>query len=166
MFEQGLGEKSIYLVDGNIGNALGENFDGDVLEGIKGTLPSAELTDEFKEQLLEVDPDLQDFSYGPETYDAVIITALAAEQAGTDNPPDIAAEINDVTREGKVCETFLECKELIQAGEDIDYDGVGGPYEFIDAGEPSAASFAILQYGAGNTIDDSLTEFRTAALPE
>ena len=26
LFEQGMGDKNIYLVDGNIGNALGENF--------------------------------------------------------------------------------------------------------------------------------------------
>ena len=164
MFEQGLDEKAIYLVDGNIGNALGENFTGDVLEGIKGTLPSAELGDDFKDLLLEVDPDLEDFSYSAETYDAVVITALAAAVAGTDDPVAVAAEINGVTKEGTKCTSFEECKELAEAGEDIDYDGYGGPYEFGDAGEPNAASFAILQYGPGNTIDDSLTEYRQAEI--
>jgi hypothetical protein len=37
---------------------------------------------------------------------------------------------------------------LIRGGTtDIDYDGVGGPYEFIDAGEPSAASYQIVTLG-------------------
>ena len=52
LFEQGFtpDEKQIYLVDGNIGNALGEDFaEPGVLAGIKGTLPAAELTDDFRQ---------------------------------------------------------------------------------------------------------------------
>ncbi len=171
LFEAGFTQasgKNIYLVDGNVGNALGENFADSpgVLEGVRGTLPSAELTDEFRERLLEVDPALEDFSYGPETYDAVVITALAAEVAGTDDPVAIAGEINGVTRDGTTCTTFEECRDLVADGEDIDYDGVGGPYTFGDSGEPTEASFAILQYGPDNSIDDSLTEFQFAAIEE
>lgn len=170
LFEAGFtqGDKNIYLVDGNVGNALGENFadNAGILEGIRGTLPAAEITDDFKDRLLEVDPGLEDFSYAPESYDAVVIIALAAEAAGTDDPVAIAAKINGVTRDGTTCTTFEECKALIGEGEDIDYDGVGGPYTFSDAGEPTEASFAILQYGADNQIDDSLTEYQFAAIEE
>jgi ABC-type branched-subunit amino acid transport system substrate-binding protein len=170
LFEAGYtqGEHDIYLVDGNIGNATGDNFADNpgILEGIRGTLPSAELTSDFQDRLLEVDPDLEDFSYGPETYDAVVIMALAAEVAGTDNAVDVAAEINGVTRDGTVCTTFAECRDFIADGEDIDYDGVGGPYTFGDSGEPSEASFAILQYGPDNQIDPDLTEYQFAAIEE
>ena len=170
LFEAGYtqGDKDIYLVDGNVGNALGENFADNpgILEGVRGTLPSAELSEDLRGRLLEVDPELQDFSYGPETYDAVVITALAAEVAGTDDPVAIAAEINGVTRDGTTCTTFEECRDLVADGEDIDYDGAGGPYTFGDAGEPTEASFAILQYGPDNQIDDSLTEYQFAAIEE
>jgi len=170
LFEAGYtqGDKNIYLVDGNVGNALGENFadNAGILEGIRGTLPAAEITDDFRERLLEVNPGLEDFSYAPESYDAVVIIALAAEAAGTDDPVAIAAEINGVTRDGTTCTSYDECKALIGEGEDIDYDGVGGPYTFSDAGEPTEASFAILQYGADNQIDDSLTEYQFAAIEE
>jgi branched-chain amino acid transport system substrate-binding protein len=170
LFEAGFtqGDKDIYLVDGNVGNALGENFADSpgILEGVRGTLPSAELSEDLRERLLEVDPALEDFSYGPETYDAVIITALAAEVAGTDDPVSIAAEINGVTRDGTTCTTFAECRDLVADGEDIDYDGAGGPYTFGEAGEPTEASFAILQYGADNQIDDSLTAYEFAAIEE
>jgi len=155
----------LFLVDGNVGNALGENFPDGELEGVQGTLPSAEVSDDFRERMLEVDPDLIDFTYGPETYDAIVITALAAAQACSDDPREVAAQINDVTRpEGTVCTTFAECAELIADGEAIDYDGVGGPYTFSDAGEPTEASFAIQQYGPDSQIDDSLTQFRFAAI--
>ncbi len=167
LFEQGFtpDEKQIYLVDGNVGNALGEDFtDPGTLVGIKGTLPAAELTDEFRARLLETDPELIDFSYGPETYDAVIITALATIAADTDDPAAIAAQINGVTRDGEACETFEDCVALLEDGEDIDYNGPSGPQEFSQPGEPTAASFAVLSYGEDNQIDDDLTEFKEASL--
>ncbi len=158
--------KNIYLVDGNIGNALGEKFDEPgVLAGIKGTLPAAELTDDFKDRLLAVDSGLTDFAYGPETYDATVIMALAAEAAGSDDPAQIAAHINGVTRDGETCTSFADCKALIADGTDIDYDGPSGPQAFGPAGEPTEASFAILSYATdSNTIDDALTEYRFASL--
>lgn len=167
LFEAGVdpAETKIYLVDGNIGNALGKNFtEAGTLSGIAGTLPAAEITADFRARLLEQDPDLIDFSYGPETYDAVMIIALAAEIAGTDDPAKVAAEINGVTRDGTKCTTFAECKALIGDGEDIDYDGPSGPQTFGPAGEPTEASFAILRYGEDNQIDDDLTEYQFAKL--
>jgi ABC-type branched-subunit amino acid transport system substrate-binding protein len=167
LFEQGFtpDAKQIYLVDGNIGNALGEDFaEPGTLVGIKGTLPAAELTEDFRERLLETDPDLTDFSYGPETYDAVIITALAAVAAESDDPAVIATQINGVTRDGEACETYEDCLALLEDGEDIDYNGPSGPQEFSQPGEPTAASFAIMSYGDDNQIDDEATEFRQASL--
>jgi len=167
LFEQGFtpDAKQIYLVDGNIGNALGEDFsEPGTLVGIKGTLPAAELTDDFRERLLEVDPDLVDFSYSAETYDAVIIAALAAIAAETDDPAVVATQINGVTRDGEACETFEDCVALLEDGEDIDYNGPSGPQEFSQPGEPTAASFAIMSYGDDNQIDDEATEFRQASL--
>ena len=153
MFEQGLtpDAKQIYLVDGNVGNALGEQVDAS-MEGIKGTLPGSVASDEFQDRLLEVDPDLQDYSYAGETYDAVIVSALAAEVAGSDEGTAVGAEIPGVTREGTKCTTFEECKQLIEDGEDIDYDGQSGPIEMDDAGDPQQANFQILIYDAENTV--------------
>ncbi|MFP5321710.1 MAG: ABC transporter substrate-binding protein, partial [Acidimicrobiia bacterium] len=165
LFEAGFtpDQKGIYLVDGNVGNALGEQVQASLV-GVKGTLPAAEITDEFRQRLLTVDPELQDFSYAPETYDAVVITALAAVAAGSDDAVQVADHIVQVTKDGEKCTTFAECKEMLDAGTDIDYDGPSGPQTFTDAGEPSEASFAILSYGEGNTIDDSQTEYRFAQL--
>ena len=168
LFEQGFtpDEKMIYLVDGNVGNALGEDFtEPGVLAGIKGTLPAAELTDDFRGRLLGVDPALTDFSYGPETYDAVIITALATVAADSDDPAAVAAQLNGVTRDGTACETYADCVALLDEGEDIDYNGPSGPQEFSQPGEPTAASFAILSYASdSNTIDDEATVYQQASL--
>jgi len=165
LFEQGITPDQIYLVDGNIGNALGEDFTAEgALVGAQGTQPAAEITEEFKNQLLGVDPSLIDYNYGPETYDAVVIAALAAELAQSDDPAQMATFINGVTREGEKCATFAECKALIEGGAtDIDYDGPSGPQSFSQAGEPTEASFSISTYAPNNTIDAEATQFRTAS---
>ena len=159
MIEQGLGpeEKQIYLVDGNVGNALGEAVDAS-LEGVKGTLPGSVASDEFQSRLQEIDPELQDYSYAGETYDAIVVSALAAEIAGSDEGEAIAAEIPGVTREGTKCTAFEECKQLVEDGEDIDYDGQSGPIELDDEGDPQQANFQILIFGADNTLSVDQTK--------
>jgi branched-chain amino acid transport system substrate-binding protein len=167
LFEQGFtpDQKKIYLVDGNIGNALGEDFtDPGTLVGIKGTLPSAEVTQAFRERLATIDSGLIDLSYGPETYDAVVISALATIEADSDDPAQVAAHINGITRDGTECTTFEDCVALLEDGEDIDYNGPSGPQDFSQPGEPTAASFAVMSYGEDNKIDEEATEYRTAQL--
>ncbi len=149
---QGPADKLIYGTDGNMGNALAAAFDDPtVVAGMKGTLPGVDVAGElpeFRDRLLEVDPDLTDFSYSAETYDAVIVTVLANLLTGqTGDAVAIATAINDVTRGGQKCTTLLECGLLLQSGvTDIDYDGVSGPLEFNDAGEPTEASILILEF--------------------
>ena len=90
LFEQGFtpDEKGIYLVDGNIGNALGEEFsDPGVLVGVKGTLPTAELTGISGAGSRSI-PRWRTSATPPRPTDAVVITALAAEVAGSDYRPD------------------------------------------------------------------------------
>ncbi len=52
MVSAGIGpqQSPLYLVDGNLGNALGEDLPAGVLAGAKGSLPGAEATPEFREQ--------------------------------------------------------------------------------------------------------------------
>ena len=149
MIEKGVGPQDIQVfgVDGNIGG-LGGLFEAnpEVLTGMTGTQPEADLSQDFLDRLGTVDPNLDTNAYAGETYDAVIVTALAAAVAGDDSGRALAAEINGVTKEGEKCTSFSQCKELVDAGTDIDYDGVSGPLEFTDAGEPARASFAIYSY--------------------
>jgi len=149
------GEKqiNIYGTDGNMGNALGEDFtEKGSLAGMKGTTPLTELGSDFTDRLLEVNPDLKDFNYSAETYDAVVLSALAAQLAGTNDANVFKAYVNGVTFGGDKCETFEACLQIINSGGNPDYDGVSGPLAFTDAGEPAVASFGILQFADDNTI--------------
>ena len=141
--------KKWYFVDGNLAN-YGKEFPKGTFQGAKGTLPGAKASDEFKKSLLAVDPALKDFSYAPESYDAVVVAALAATAAKSDVPADMAKQMTAVTSGGTKCTTFKECKDGLDAGKDIDYDGVSGPIEFNEAGDPSQATIGIYQYGADN----------------
>ncbi|WP_026875693.1 ABC transporter substrate-binding protein [Jiangella gansuensis] len=148
---QGIGPQTVpvYFVDGNTSN-WGDQLPAGLLEGNKGTQPGAEIGEEFRERLLEVDPELVDFNYSAESYDAAMLLALAALQAGSVESRDIADNLVDVSREGTECTTFEECAGLIEDGEDIDYNGVSGPIEFTDAGDPETATIGVFQYGPDN----------------
>ena len=143
--------------DAECGFSPSDTTDGD-LAGFKGTTPFGVLTEDFIARLCEVDPALEDLNYASETYDAVIISALAAEIAGDDGIA-LASEINGVTRDGEVCTTFADCKALIEAGTDIDYDGASGPLQFAGNGEPLRASYGVLELGDNNRIDPTPIEY-------
>jgi branched-chain amino acid transport system substrate-binding protein len=164
MIEKGIGpkDKKVYGTDGNMGNALGDQFTDapGALDGMKGTTPLSELKDDFKTKLLAIDPALKDFNYAAESYDAVITIALAALKCDCDNGTGIGAEIIATTIDGTKCTSFKECADAIAAGDDIDYDGVSGPIDFNDVGDPGQASFGILQFNAENKLDT--LEYRIA----
>jgi hypothetical protein len=153
---------NVYGTDGNVGNALGESFtEKGALAGLKGTTPLTDLSSDFKDRLLGVDPKLVDYNYSGESYDAVTITSLAAAMAQTNDATVFAPYINGVTFGGDKCTDFKSCIDIISAGGNPDYDGVTGPLAFADPGEPAVASFGVLQFGDDNKLDDSLTDYLT-----
>jgi branched-chain amino acid transport system substrate-binding protein len=151
----GPGQKNVYGTDGNMGNALGEGLPPGLLEGMKGTTPLTDLAGDFEQRLRAQDPNLTDVNYAGESYDAVVLIALAAEAAGSTNGTDIAAEMNGITQGGDKCTTFADCKGIIDGGGDPDYDGVTGTLDFTDAGEPGSGSYGILTFTGENTIADN-----------
>ncbi len=154
MVAQGIGPKDVplYLVDGNLSNSLGADLPAGLLEGTKGSTPGAEAAADFRTQLKTIDPKLVDFNYSGESYDAVITSALAAIAAKSDAGDKIAAALPDVTRGGEKCTTFADCSKLLGEGKDIDYDGVSGPIEFSDVGDPTEATIGIYTFGSDNKI--------------
>lgn len=169
MIEQGIGpgQKKVYGTDGNMGNALGEQFtQPGALNGMKGTTPLSELTSDFRQRLLAVNPGLVDFNYAGESYDATVLASLAAIAAESDAGTAIAEELVNVSKGGEKCESFADCKALLEAdaSADIDYDGISGPVEFTDDGDPGSASYGVLTFGPDNKIVDSATTYRQAEL--
>ena len=157
------GQVYLYGTDGNMLNGIGEAIQQahpEAISGMKGTVPLTPLSQSFRDRLRSVDSTLVDDTYTGETYDAVVISALAAELAGSVEPRAIAAQINGVTAGGEVCDTPSQCLALIAAGRDIRYRGITlGLGGFTDVGEPSASTYGILRFGPGNQLAASLTQF-------
>jgi ABC-type branched-subunit amino acid transport system substrate-binding protein len=152
MIAKGIGpaDQQVYFVDGNTAD-YSKDFDKGTLTGVKATYPGAELTSDFKQRMLETNPKLKDFTYGPESYDATVMTALAAIAANSDDPSTFGPKIIEISKEGTQCKTFQECADLLEQGEDIDYEGVSGPCDLGDTGSPTKATIGIFEYDANNT---------------
>ena len=93
MNERGIGpaDKAVWGVDGNIGGIGAELQDPSIISGFRGTAPSVDLATitDFTDRLDGAYP--PDgvggiFDYAAETYDAMVITALAAVLAGHGRP--------------------------------------------------------------------------------
>jgi branched-chain amino acid transport system substrate-binding protein len=146
--------KQLYFVDGNLAD-YSADFAAGLIEGAKGTLPgldTAKLGD-FTDRLKEIDSTLTDYSYAAESYDAVILIALAALAANSTEGADIAAKLQEVSGGsggGEKVTSFAEGAKLILEGKTIDYDGYSGPITFDENGDPTEATIGIFQYGADN----------------
>ncbi len=156
--EKGFDKTKLYFVDGNLAN-----FEADLpagaLTGARGTYPAVDPAsiEQFRTDLAAFEvgrgkPALTEFTYGPESYDAVILLALAALQAGATDGPSVAANMQSVSGGlgGTKCFNFADCADLILAGEVADYDGVSGPITFNEVGDPTEATIGIFEYEDNN----------------
>ncbi len=151
--------ENLYFVDGNLAN-FGDLFPAGTLTGAKGTLPglSIDTISDFTGKVKafwegEGNPELTEFSYAAESYDAVVLLALASLAAGSTDGVDVAAKLQEVSGgsgDGEKCTTFAECADIIIGGGVADYDGISGPITFNEAGDPTEASIGIYQYGEDN----------------
>jgi len=157
----GFPAEKVYFVDGNLAN-YSKDFKPGLLEGAKGTIPGLDITTiaDFTTRMndnwvAEGNEDLADvFAYGPEAYDAVVLLALAALEAGSTEGVDMAAKLQEVsggTGDGEKCTTFADCADIIIAGGTADYDGVSGPITFNEVGDPTEASIQVYQFINDNT---------------
>ncbi|WP_460774520.1 ABC transporter substrate-binding protein [Microbacterium sp. GXF7504] len=154
--------EQLYLVDGNLSN-FGDEFEEGTLEGAKGTYPAVDPATiaDFRETLNTFwtgagNAELSDFTYAPESFDAVILLALAALEAGSTAGADVAAHLQSVSggvEGGTKCTTFAECADIILGGGIADYDGVSGPITFNEVGDPTEASIGVFQYGKDNNYE-------------
>ncbi|MFZ2963744.1 MAG: ABC transporter substrate-binding protein [Rhodoglobus sp.] len=152
--------EKLYFVDGNLKN-FGDEFAAGSLTGAKGTLPGltidslGDFTGKLDAFLEETGGDpLEDYSYAAESYDAVILLALASLAAGgTTEGADIALKLQEVSGgsgDGEKCTTYADCAAIILGGGVADYDGISGPITFDEVGDPTEASIGIYVYGDDN----------------
>ena len=145
----------LYFVDGNLAD-FSADFDPGIIEGAKGTLPGLDVASlgDFTERLLAVDPNLTDYSYAAESYDSVMLIALAAYAANSVEGADIATYLRQIsggTADGETVTTFADAAALLAEGSQVDFDGYSGPVTFDEVGDPTEATIGIFEYAADNT---------------
>jgi branched-chain amino acid transport system substrate-binding protein len=148
----------LFMVDGNMAD-YSKDLQPGTLKGAQGTIPGTFAKEDFKKQLLAIDPALKDYSYAGESYDAVNLIALASEAAKSTKGVDIAKQLKAVSEDGEKCNNFASCVTLLRNGKDIDYDGQSGPVTFSDAGDPTEAYIGIYQFQDDNKYTPVKEEF-------
>ena len=132
------------FVDGSKSPDMNEAVGVAKLEGTYGTAPGAPVTDArlifdaaYEASFAAVPP----LPFMAETYDAVVLIALAAAKAGTTTD---SAAIRDALRDvanppgevvGPGVDSIKRALELIKQGKDINYEGAGGSQDFDENGD-------------------------------
>ena len=145
-----------YYSDGNTAN-YSIDFAPGTLEGAQGSIPGNDPSDAFKAatsgySVFGGGPELTDYSFAAESYDAVILAALAAAKVGSNvssKVKDAYAAVSGATN-GEECSTYAECLVLIAAGGEIHYTGPSGIGPLDADNEPSSAFVSIYKFNADN----------------
>jgi len=148
----GFDGSKIYMVDGNTSD-FSKDFEAGTLAGAKGTIPGANASSDFRALLEGANGGpLDTLAYGPESYDATMLVALAALKGGAPDGVTIQANLAAVSGAdgGTECSGWVACSDLINAGEDIMYKSVSGSGPFNDANDPSSAFIGVYVYGDDN----------------
>lgn len=148
----GVNTKKLYFVDGNTSDYSSE-LDAGLLEGSKGTIPGINPSDDFVKRLESTGVDLKNTTtYGAETYDGIILAALAAQKGGSADGKTIQANMAAVSgsTKGEKCDSYKACVALLKDGKEIQYKGQTSIGAFNDAHDPSSASIGVYKYDADN----------------
>jgi len=151
--------ENLYFVDGNL-TSYADDFAPGTLEGAKGTYPGVNESKiaDFVTKMNDAwvargNADLELNAYGPETYDAVVLLALAALEARSTEGANMAEKLQEVSGgsgNGTKCTSFAECADIINDGGTADYDGPSGAITFNEVGDPTDGNILIQQFDGNN----------------
>ncbi|KFL32175.1 hypothetical protein JP75_04195 [Devosia riboflavina] len=103
-------------------------------------------------------------SYTMQMYDMLNMTALAIEAAGTTDAREWANHVREVSMApGKKVYSYAEGIAALKAGEDIDYEGVTGSYDYTDTGVVSG-QFAAFSWNSPSEWEQTALIDGTAVL--
>ena len=120
---------------------------------LEGHHPGINPSDDFVKRLESTGVDLKNTTtYGAETYDGIILAALAAQKGGSADGKTIQANMAAVSgsTKGEKCDSYKACVALLKDGKEIQYKGQTSIGAFNDAHDPSSASIGVYKYDADN----------------
>ena len=148
----GPGERAVYGTDGNLGERLGDLVeDRAALACMRGLVPAARPEADFATRVRAHHPALAEvdeagLDLAAESYDAVVLAALAAESAGSDSGGALAGALAPVSDGGATCREPATCLDLLAGGADISYTGRTGRIALDEAGNRSDAGLTVVAF--------------------
>jgi ABC-type branched-subunit amino acid transport system substrate-binding protein len=130
-------------------------------EGLHGVAPTAgktPLRDQLDALFRREAPGKPVTGFESTGFDATVLVSLSAIAAGSSDPAEIKEHMRDVSGPGGTKYDFTQLPQAIKdlrAGRDIDYEGVSGPIDWDEAGDPSATKFELwrVKEGAPETVE-------------
>ena len=125
--------------------ASAEPMGGSLARRVTGVSPVAYSTNqEFLAELGDTPDNPSPFAAN--AFDCVNLIALAALASNSTQPAAIAAQIPTVSSSGSPCMTFAGCRTVIDAGNNINYEGPDGSLTIGTDGELSEAEFELFGF--------------------
>jgi ABC-type branched-subunit amino acid transport system substrate-binding protein len=146
---------NLYTADGlAFEDGIPDSIPVDTLAGAHGTRPStpsdssaAKSFDKLYASSSE-EPKGRN-SFDSQNFDAATLCVLAAVAAGSEDPAGIQEQIQAVSSPPGDQYDYTQLKDAIaalQAGDDIDYQGVSGPGDLDDNGDPTLGFYETYEY--------------------
>ncbi len=156
----------LYTADGLAFDKIPDTIPSDALDGANGTRPAtpegSDVASAFN--TLYADSSLspkERNTFDAQNFDAVSLCVLAAVAAGSSDGADVQAQIQDVASAPGDKYDYTNMADAITAlqnGDDIDFDGVSGPLDLDDNGDPTVATYEVFNYDGGKLVVDRQVE--------
>jgi ABC-type branched-subunit amino acid transport system substrate-binding protein len=149
------GTDRLFVTDGLAADTMPKGIPTASLDGARGTRAgtpaSTEAATRF-DQMWKSAGGADRYTYDAQLFDATILCGLASVAAGSTDGPAIEAKLRAVSAPPGRKYTYLQLDKAIadlRAGKDIDYEGVSGPIDLDEHGDPTAATYEIWKYVHG-----------------
>lgn len=157
MIAQGIGpaDLAVYTADGMQSPTFASTVDPadpSKVEGISGTAPAAApagIDSPFNATLAATGTAAIFSSY---YYDCTILSALAAVKAESDDPAKLKKVWTSNLKGAEDCNTFADCKALLEGGKTIHWRGASGAFEDFGRFEPAEGVYDVWSYQGGAVV--------------
>jgi ABC-type branched-subunit amino acid transport system substrate-binding protein len=157
---------NLWTADGLAFDEIPGGIPDAALDGASGTRPAtpegtetAQAFDDLYSQS-DLSPNNRG-TFDAQNFDAVMLCVLAAVAAGSDQGSDIREEIQNVASSPGTEYDYTQLADAITAlqdGEEINFQGVSGPIDLDDAGDPIIATYEVFNYQDGELVVDRQVE--------
>ena len=163
--------ETLFTADGLAADEVPEGIPAQSMIGAKGTRPGTPEEGEEIQRFNEIFEEAGGPARGTfdaQNFDAVMMCFLGAVAAGSSDSQAIQEQLQAVSGPPGDKFTFLQLPDAIRAlqeGQDIDFDGVTGPIDWDDNGDPTTATYEVWTYGEDGALE-VMRQFEAAAEQE